>query len=290
VPDLAQEESSTFKGLRPRSLIVTIYGLYAREAGGWLSVSTLIKMMAAFGIEPQAVRSSIARLKRREILDATKLGGAAGYALSPHGREILQRGDRRIFERPRATTADGWVLVVFTGIPESEREKRYQLRASLSWLGFGTVANGVWIAPAHVADEARNVLRDSNLTEYVDLFRVDHFAFQSLAGNVATWWDIAELDRMYGEFVGLYRPTVTQWRRLRRYDDAAAFVDYVEVLTHWRRLPYLDPGLPAELLPREWSGSQAADMFFELSRRLAPAARRYAKLVAGTEIAKVDSP
>ena len=49
----------------PRALIVTIYGLYAREAGGWLSVAALIRLMAELGADETAVRSSISRLKQR---------------------------------------------------------------------------------------------------------------------------------------------------------------------------------------------------------------------------------
>jgi len=52
----------------PRSLIVTVYGLYAREVGGWIGVGTLIRLLSELGVDAQAVRSSISRLKRREIL------------------------------------------------------------------------------------------------------------------------------------------------------------------------------------------------------------------------------
>ena len=40
-----------------------------------------------------------------------------------------------------------------------------------------------------------------------------------------------------------------------------AFADYVRVLTAWRRLPFLDPGLPPELLPADWHGTRAAELF-----------------------------
>jgi phenylacetic acid degradation operon negative regulatory protein len=55
-----------------------------------------------------------------------------------------------------------------------------------------------------------------------------------------------------------------------------AFADYVRVLTDWRRLPYLDPGLPAELLPPGWAGARAAEIFFTLQSRLAGAAGEHA--------------
>lgn len=270
---------------QPRALIVTIYGLYAREAGGWLSISSLIKLMAVLGVEAQGVRSSISRLKRRGILVAEKVDGAAGYSLSNHARGILREGDRRIFERPRAGADDGWIMAVFS-VPESEREKRHQLRSRLSWLGFGTVASGVWIAPDHLEAEARDALQGSGLASYVDLFRAEHVAFRPEREQVAAWWDLDELERMYEEFAAAYGPVLARWRRRRKPDDVAAFADYVDVLTHWRRLPFLDPGLAPELLPRDWRGSQAADIFFELNERLAAAAHRYVETVVALQVGK----
>ena len=64
-----------------------------------------------------------------------------------------------------------------------------------------------------------------------------------------------------------------------RDDEGEAFADYVRVLTAWRRLPYLDPGLAPELLPRKWSGATAADLFFALQRRLEAPAHRFVEAV-----------
>ncbi len=59
-------------------------------------------------------------------------------------------------------------------VPESVRDKRHQLRSSLQRLGFGTVAAGVWVAPAHLHDDTVEVLARYQLMSYVDLFRADH--------------------------------------------------------------------------------------------------------------------
>src|SRR5205809_4564264 len=203
--------------------------------------------MAVVGVDEQSVRSSISRLKRRRLLVAERVDGSAGYALSERARTILLEGDRRIFQRPRAAADDGWLVAVFS-VPESERERRHRLRSRLSWLGFGTVASGVWIAPAHVEPEARDVLEGGGLSEYVDLFRAAYAGFRPEPEQVASWWDLDGLERMYEDFVGAYRPVVSRWRRRRGTDAPAAFADYVRVLTHWRRLPYLDPGLAPDLL------------------------------------------
>jgi phenylacetic acid degradation operon negative regulatory protein len=193
----------------PRSLIVTVYGLYAREVGGWISVSTLIRLLAELDVDAPAVRSSISRLKRREILVAERRDGRAGYALSPYARSVLETGDRRIFER-HAVTDDGWVIAVFS-VPESERQHRHQLRSRLAWLGFGTVSSGVWIAPAHALDDTRDHLLRHGLDQYVDLFRADYVSFGDPAEQVGRWWDLDALQKLYDDFVAEFTPMAGRW-------------------------------------------------------------------------------
>ena len=190
---------------------MTIYGLYARESGGWLSVASLIRLMGGLGADQAAVRSSISRLKQRGILEPVRVGGAAGYALSPRGREILAEGDRRIFGRPRARLADGWLLAVFS-VPERERGRRHALRSRLSWLGFGTVSAGVWIAPARLADETTEVLARYGLSGYVDLFKAGYLAFGDVREQVGRWWDLDRLERLSQEFLDDCEPVLERWR------------------------------------------------------------------------------
>jgi phenylacetic acid degradation operon negative regulatory protein len=272
---------------QPRALIVTIYGLYARDAGGWLSVAALIRLMAGLGAEEAAVRSAISRLKQRGLLAAARRDGAAGYGLSALGRAVLAEGDQRIFHRPRASVADGWLLAVFS-VPEHQRSRRHTLRSRLAWLGFGTVAAGVWIAPGQLAGETRDVLAGHDLAEYVSLFRADYLAFGDVAGQVARWWDLGRLEQLYQAFIDAASPVLARWEQggepagpQRESASAAAFGDYVRVLTAWRRLPFLDPGLPAELLPEGWRGTEAAAQFDALAARLAGPARGYAREVTG---------
>ncbi len=48
------------------------------------------------------------------------------------------------------------------------------------------------------------------------------------------------------------------------------------MLVHeWRKFLFTDPGLPAELLPRDWVGHEAATFFAEEAARLLPAASRF---------------
>ncbi len=257
---------------QPRALIVTVYGLYARDAGGWLSVAALIRLLAELGVDEPAVRSAISRLKRRGILEPRRIDGAAGYAISGAALDILREGDERIFHPRTATLADGWVLAVFS-VPESERQKRHTLRSRLAWLGFGTAAPGVWIAPAHRYEATRAALERLGLAAYVDLFHADYLAFADVRTAIRSWWDLDQLQRLYEDFLAAYGSVPGT--------PVNPFAEWVRALTAWRRLPYLDPGLPAELLPADWHGSRAAAVFHRLEEDLAGPARERVRAVTG---------
>jgi len=274
---------ATGQGAQPRQLIVTVYGLYSRDTGGWMSVGSLVTLLGDLGVDEAAVRSSISRLKRRGILVARRVGGAAGYGVSPAAEAILREGDYRIFRRERARLADGWLLAVFS-VPEAERQQRHVLRSQLSRLGFGTAAPGVWIAPAYLHEAAADMLARLGLSGYADLFHADHLAFGDLTAKVSQWWDLARTERLARDFVTAYEPVLRGWAgRRASARPREAFADYVRVLTDWRRLPYLDPGLPAELLPPGWAGARAAEIFFTLQSRLALPAAGHAAEATGAQ-------
>jgi phenylacetic acid degradation operon negative regulatory protein len=269
--DDIEETGGSHGAAAPRSLIVTTYGLYARRSGGWMSVAGLIRLMAFLDVDAPAVRSSILRLKRRGVLEGERRDAVAGYALSGAGLHMLEEGDQRIFERPRASLADGWLLAVFS-IPESERNKRHRLRSRLVWLGFGTVSSGVWVAPGHREADARAVLARDGLDGFVTLFRSDYLGFGQVEKEAAGWWDLAGLAAQYEEFLAVWKPRLTV-----QHDDQAAFRDYLTALTVWRRLPFLDPGLPVEVVGEDWAGERAGRLFSELRKEWAGPAERHAQ-------------
>ncbi|MFI6287591.1 PaaX family transcriptional regulator C-terminal domain-containing protein [Streptomyces sp. NPDC051018] len=252
----------------PRSLIVTLYGAYGRERQGPLPVAELIRLMAALGVDAPSVRSSVSRLKRRGLLVPGRTpSGAAGYALSPDARQLLDDGDRRIYDRRVPLLSDGWVLAVFS-VPEAERNKRHLLRSRLGRLGFGSAAPGVWVAPARLYEETRHTLRRLQLDPYVELFRGEHLGFAATAEAVASWWDLGAIAKQHEEFLDAHEPVLGSWSAGRTASPEDAYRDYLLALDSWRRLPYADPGLPVELLPEGWPGARSADVFGRLHELL----------------------
>ncbi|MFD1658744.1 PaaX family transcriptional regulator C-terminal domain-containing protein [Streptomyces caeni] len=259
----------------PRSLIVTFYGAYGRFTPGPVPVAELIRLLGAVGVDAPSVRSSVSRLKRRGLLVPERtVAGAAGYALSPDARQVLDDGDRRVYATapPRD---EGWVLAVFS-VPESERQKRHLLRSRLAGLGFGTAAPGVWIAPARLYEETRHTLQRLGLDAYVDFFRGEHLGFAPTVEAVARWWDLAAIAGQHEAFLDRHARVLHAWEDREDTPPQEAYHDYLLALDSWRHLPYADPGLPAGLLPHDWPGARSAAVFRALHERLRDAGAVFA--------------
>jgi phenylacetic acid degradation operon negative regulatory protein len=242
-------------------------------------VAELIRLLAALDVDEAAARSALSRLKKRGVLLSTRKGGGAAYQLDPRLEDIFAEGDERIFAPPRARTTDRWLLAAFS-VPESQRHLRHRIRKVLAARGFGTVAAGLWVAPGFAYDHLRRELEREGLADFIEFFAADVLGVE-VGARVADWWDLDALARLYAGFRTQFEPVLRRWKALDpgTRDDAQAFADYVRLLTAWRRLPYLDPGLPLAYLPPEWEGLAAEGLFAELHRRLAGPAARHATAV-----------
>jgi phenylacetic acid degradation operon negative regulatory protein len=271
------------RATRPQSLIITIYGAFSRTLGGWLSVADLLTLMSEVGVEDAAVRSALSRFKRRSILIAERRGTAAGYALSESAWRTFDVGDARVLQRREPPSNSGWVLAAFS-IPERARDVRYRLRSRLARVGFAQVGGGLWIAPRSLEPDVRYVVDVLGVHEHVDIFSAEHIGFGSTIDAVRDWWDLEDIAAQYRAFTRTYQSVAEHYAGAKRrtIDPAGAFADYTRVLTSWRPLPYVDPGLPREYLPRNWAGDEATTLFYRLHDLLAPIAQsRVNSLVEG---------
>ncbi|MDQ4491292.1 PaaX family transcriptional regulator C-terminal domain-containing protein [Sinomonas sp. ASV486] len=238
------------------SLLRTVVGLYLREAGGWMPTDAFLALLGALGVPVPQARTALSRVKQRGLLEAEAQDGVPGLALAPGAVAMLARGDRRIHE-PRSMAADGeWCLIVFS-IPEAMRDARHQLRRQLKWIGCGTVESGVWICPDFLRGEVEDVIGGLGLSGHVVLFTARGLpAGPVAAGQVGHWWDLEAIAELHREFID-GQSRVPE----RSAGPAESFAAYVECIDAWRVIPYLDPGLPPELLPQDWPGPECIALF-----------------------------
>ena len=107
-------------------------------------------------------------------------------------------------------------------------------------------------------------METNDLTRYVHLFEGSYSAFLDLDQLVSHAWNLKYLKALYSEFLARHEPVLKRWKKDDLLTDRDAFIDVMRLVSEWRRLPYMDPGLPSELLPKNWEAERARPFFNEL--------------------------
>jgi phenylacetic acid degradation operon negative regulatory protein len=247
-----------------RGLLFTVLGEYVLPGGGAVWTATVISTMARLGVEEKAARQALMRTAADGWLTADRVGRRTRWLLTPSAEELLTEGTERIygFGAHRAGWDGSWLLVLARA-PESERAARHVLRSRLTWAGLGSPAPGVWISThAERLGEVERVLSEAGLADDAQIFRGQHAGGQ-LAAMVAQAWDLDAIGCAYDAFLTAFADATAR-------DPLAATIELVHA---WRRFPFTDPDLPAQLLPREWSGTRAAALFRRRHAEWSPAAQ-----------------
>jgi phenylacetic acid degradation operon negative regulatory protein len=231
---------------------------------------TLVAALGAVGVREKAARQALARSVSGGWLAGQRVGRRVRYDLTPSTRALLVEGAQRIysFGDGRADWDGRW-LVLVTSVPEEQRHLRHRLRTALSWAGFGPLGQGVWVTPDTSRDEeARRVLDELGPAVQTSSFVGRHALVGDEATMVARAWDLPGLERRYDDFLATFTGR-------RPGTPAEVFADQTRLVHEWRRFPLLDPGLPDALLPRDWPGRPARELFERRHAEWAPAARSW---------------
>ena len=248
-----------------RSALFDLYGDHLRDRGGRAPIAAVVKMLSALDIAAPAVRTAVSRMVRQGWLEPVRLPTGPGYALTPRAVRRLDEAARRIYRDIPQPWDGRWHLLVVQRL--KDRARRTRLRAGLAYLGYAPLGEAVWISP-RVAPELDALLDAEKVT--AERF---HSAYEGdQCGLVAGAWDLATLGASYERWLAWARDTVQATENL---SDEQAFALRSTLVHEWRKFLFLDPGLPAAVLPQGWPGTVAAAFFDMEATRLLPAAARF---------------
>lgn len=251
--------------MRARSALFDVYGDHLRRRGGQAPVAGLVRLLAPVGIAAPAVRTAISRMVMQDWLEPVSIAGARGYRATPRAIRRLDEAATRIFHH-RATPWDGhWHLAVVD--QPSVRGARSRLRADLGFLGYAEIAAGVWVSPHERAGLGEALEAAGATARTVRADRVDPPPTGA--------WDLDALGAAYDQWLASAGDLVTAHREAHADPDEAAFAARFHLVHEWRKFLFADPGLPDELLPADWPGRAAAELFNDEATRLRAGADRF---------------
>jgi len=237
-------------------VLLTMLGEYVLPASGSAWQETLIGALQSLDHKTPAARRALARSVTAGWLRTERHGRRSRVHLTPATAEMLRDGAERIYSFGDPWQWDGrWLLVVLR-VPEERREVRHRVRTRLAWAGFGSLGGGLWISP-HV--ERERELQDAagagSAAELVS-FRAEIGDVGDPAKVMAEAWDLDAVAAAYRDFIA-------RFGRLRPASREAMFRAQTQLVHEWRKFPFLDPDLPADMLPARWPRKRAHDLFQE---------------------------
>jgi phenylacetic acid degradation operon negative regulatory protein len=255
-------------GARPQSMIFTLYGDYIHPAGGVIWINSLVRLLGHLGVPHKAVRSTVWRMRRNGLLHVERVERRSYYSLTPASKKIIQAASARIFQFPskRGLWDGQWHLVTYS-VPENEREARDRLRHELAWMGFGMLSNALWISPHDHRREIEHLGDSLGVRVHIEMFNAQHEGFSDPRRIVSRCWDLEALNARYAAFIDEFAPMHERHSQLlargKDIEPSEYFVRRFALVHQFRRFPYIDPGLPDELLPSDWCGTVAATLFHQ---------------------------
>ncbi|MGW6443224.1 PaaX family transcriptional regulator [Lentzea sp. NPDC055074] len=267
-------------GGSPQHLLLTLLGDYWYGERAPLPSAALVALLGEFGITEVSARATLSRLSRRGLLELSRVGRHTYYALSGRAARVLEDGLRHIvaFGAAEVPWQGQWTVAVFS-VPEDQRDLRHALRTRLSWLGFASLFDGVWVCPHERVAEIAAVLAALGI-DSATVLRAEVADGSPLGGDPLRAWDLDELRGRYVELIDEY--SVVRARLARgRIGTAEALVARTALMDAWNRFPGLDPDLPSALLPQPWPRARARALFTELYDDLALLAEQRVKQVVG---------
>ncbi|MEO3795760.1 PaaX family transcriptional regulator C-terminal domain-containing protein [Nonomuraea sp. B10E15] len=273
---------------RPQSLLFSFLGIYVLGRDLAVYSGSLIEVFSRLGVSEEAVRSTLARMVKRNLLARHRRGRKTYIGLTERAEQVLEDGRRRVWETGAVNRAwDGtWTLVGFS-LPDSLRTTRHDLRSQLVWAGFGLLQSGLWIAPG--TKDTGDVLTS---LESGDLRVDDHVTvLQARALKPTESADLVRKAFDTEQIAGRYRAFLRRWDTPHPVPAAADDLARQLLLhTDWLQLIRQDPHLPAEHLPQDWPAIRAEQVFHTLARVYEQPAREVASAILDTSGVRQDPP
>ncbi len=262
--------------VRTQFIVFTLFGDYLKAGGQAIWTSDLVYLLSLLGVTERAARSVLSRMKRKGWLSVVKKGRRSQYALTDKGNNLLERGSTRIFEPVSRNWNEKWQMVVYS-LPEKLRKKRHSLRTQLNWLGFGSLSPGTWISPHDRTAELTEFFSFLDVEEQVDIFSGVYLGPDSVKSLVARCWDLNELELQYREFISRNQLELSGFENNKNesLSPEAYFVSRFWLTHEFQTFTLKDPNLPSALLPDDWVGYEARELFTRFYQFLGSEANRY---------------
>lgn len=263
--------------MKPRALMFTLFGEYIRHYGEEIWIGSLIRLMSHFGLSESSIRGATLRMVQQDYFQSRKIGNKSYYSLTSKGKRSMLDGVSRVYSTPNTHWDGKWRILTYS-VPEEMRGIRNKIRKELSWTGFGLISNSVWATPNPLEKQVLSLINEYELEDYVIMFTSSSFVSHDDQDIIHRGWDFDEIEKKYEQFIDVYTKKFNYFKEHAWNDtltNEKCFIERTKLVHEYRKFLFLDPNFPIDLLPADWIGLKARELFFNIHQLLSLPAIRY---------------
>ncbi len=255
----------------------TLYGEYIQYYGGEVWVGSLIQLMDKFGVSESSVRGAIFRMVQKNLLKVRKIGNKSFYSLTELGKRRIEDGVKRVYTTQSQSWDGLWRILTYS-FPEEKRELRNIIRKELNWTGFGVISNSTWVSPNSLEEQIMEMIETYKIEDHIFLFSAASIVSHDNESIINKGWDLQAISDEYDVFIKQFTPKFEELREKalnNLLSDDECFIERTNLVHQYRKFLFQDPGFPRDLLPAQWSGTKARELFWNIHQLISIPAVRF---------------
>jgi phenylacetic acid degradation operon negative regulatory protein len=254
--------------------VYSALSFFGPRQGGALPGMWFVSALGEAGRDAAAVRQTLYRMEHEGELITRKAGRSKFYSASQYAKAEITGGTAKIFESRRTEWDRHWTFVHLRFRGAAHRIDRERVAAILGVEGFARLGGDVYVHPRASETSLRKSL-PARTRPHVIIVR-GPLLDEAAAPGFVDLWHVDQLRERYHH-------ALTRLGDLEKIlhgrppTDRDAFLLRFAVVFEYLGVAWDDPGLPAEVLPRDWPAENARRIAARLYRRLLPGATRFAE-------------
>ncbi|MDD4767904.1 MAG: PaaX family transcriptional regulator C-terminal domain-containing protein [Desulfotomaculaceae bacterium] len=257
------------------SILLFVFNVFLTEKNVTeLPLKKILKILEPFKKNETAVRMGLSRGVQNGLLVNDKKEHEVYYRLTDQAVQALRYwGDTmQTFQQrvalQREKWSGKWNIACFSAAVTDE------LAQSLRKLGYSVAAKHMWISPYDFSGKVSALAEEKGLADSLYLF-LGELTGSRQPGEIALEiWPVEELNNKYKQYIAGLKNAIGKL-------DTGSFQEGTALpFLHQYGLQIFeimqdDPQLPLQLLPTDWSGIQAAELFMTTREQLLPKANAF---------------
>ena len=253
----------------PKSLVSSIFGDLIVPNGGRAWVKTLSSLLEPLGINNRLVRTTLFRLAEEGWLDGTREGRRSFYELTEKAASQTKVAEKLIYYADQKDWDGEWTLV-FIVMKPIEMEARRQLEQELTWIGFGAITKHILAHPTVTPELVADRVCSLGLQSSVVCMRARNLSGSNIGLKVRDQdmaiqcFPLKDLENQYQDFIDTFSHVDSKLIANEPSYSMELLALRLLLVDQYRRIVLHDPHLPSKLLPNDWIGEKAYEVFKNL--------------------------